>query len=162
MRDCSRAIASRTSSLSLTVLGRSGSQERSEVLGSHPRLAQRSTMRLRTCGVSSSCQSHHAGHRIRGCLYHQCAPAKTSTDRDEVRGSCTFKRCERCSSPTDSSAPPGYRAGDHSRRLAERDERDRSANSMTSNGLGIQAVGRNARVFHGWWIAKCDEGIDFA
>jgi len=23
---------------------------------------------------------------------------------------------------------------------------------MTSNGLGIQAVGRNARVFHGWWI----------
>ena len=44
----------------------------------------------------------------------------------------------------------------------KRDERDRSANSMTSNGLGIQAVGRNARVFHGWWIAKCDEGIDFA
>ena len=33
MRDCSRAIASRTSSLSLSVLGRSGSQERSEVLG---------------------------------------------------------------------------------------------------------------------------------
>ena len=23
---------------------------------------------------------------------------------------------------------------------------------MTSNGLGIQAVGRNARVFYGWWI----------
>src|SRR2546430_3686874 len=41
---------------------------------------------------------------------------------------------------------------DHPRRLAERDERDRSANSMTSNGLGIQAVGRNARVFYGWWI----------
>src|SRR5207245_8071793 len=47
-----------------------------------------------------------------------------------------------------SRLPPG----DHSRRLAERDERDRSANSMTSNGLGIQAVGRNARVFYGWWI----------
>src|SRR5437870_8657963 len=47
-----------------------------------------------------------------------------------------------------SRLPPG----DHSRRLAERDERERSANSMTSNGLGIQAVGRNARVFYGWWV----------
>ena len=41
----------------------------------------RSTMRLRTCGVSSSSQSHQAGHRIRGRFYHQRSHAKTSGTR---------------------------------------------------------------------------------